>query len=221
MSIVFLWFPVIIAVGEFLLLAATGGVIGYSIAKLLKNLKGGSFCILGEKGVGKTVLHEFLSCGEITTKAPKMTITTKKTKKNILKLEDCEFEIKESKDINGSEDYRDLWEGLIKKSDYICYLVRGDKIYNNDNVYSKKVLEHVNHIFDFKPEQKGLYILVSHLDKIEGYFNDAATINEKINHELKTSIYKQGTKVIYGSLKDNSETKKIVTQLINHIMEKK
>lgn len=220
MHVSFLFTPILLAIGEFVLLAATGGFFGYSLTKLLNRLKEGSFCILGERGSGKTTLHHFLSYGEILTGKYKQT-TSKKTKKNTLKLEDFKFKIKENIDIGGSEIFKNEWKGIIKDSDYVCYIIRGDKIYSNDKIYIKEILEHVNLIFDFKTKEKKLYLIVSHLDKIKEYNTEPDIIIKKIGNVLKTTVLKKGTKVFYGNLKNLSGTREIVTSLINDIMKSK
>lgn len=186
----------------------------------VKHLKRQSFCILGERASGKTVLHHFLSHGEIFVGKYEQSIKNK-TKKNTLRLKDCKFRVAESEDIGGSETFRNQWKELIQNSDHVCYIVRGDKIYNDDGSYSSKILDHINQILDFKQSEKKLYIIVSHLDKIENYKENREKIFQSIENKLKTTIYKKGTQVIYGSLKGEQETKKVVEELISNIIDNK
>jgi hypothetical protein len=54
---------------------------------------------------------------------------------------------------------------------------------------------------------------------IPQYSEDADMVKKQIDETLKTSAFKKGTKAIYGSLKTQEETERLVYELINDILE--
>ena len=203
-------------------LAAAVVAIGESLSRIAKR-----FTILGERASGKTTLHHFLTTGQVYMGEYKQT-SREKTAKNLLKLKDLELIVNESVDIGGGEFMRDQWEKLINESDVICYLIRGDKVFEGDRKYIDSIKEHISQILNTekavqnsnteKVVQK-LYLLITFLDMIPQYSEDADMVKKQIDETLKTSAFKKGTKAIYGSLKTQEETERLVYELITDILE--
>ena len=194
-----------------------GGIVGSIIDEMNKVAK--RFTILGERASGKTALHHFLTHGEVYLGEYEQTKSSDKTSKNTLKLKDLELVIKESADIGGAEVMREQWSLLMKGSDVICYLIRGDKIFKGNREYTSLINEHIAQILDSKEEKQNLYLLITFLDTIPQYLENADTIKEQIHNSLKTSVFKPGTKVIYGSLKTQEDAEQLVSELISNILE--
>lgn len=194
-----------------------GGIVGSIIDEMNKVAK--RFTILGERASGKTALHHFLTHGEVYLGEYEQTKSSDKTSKNTLKLKDLELVIKESADIGGAEVMREQWSLLMKGSDVICYLIRGDKIFKGNREYTSLINEHIAQILDSKEEKQKLYLLITFLDTIPQYLENADTIKEQIHNSLKTSVFKPGTKVIYGSLKTQEDAEQLVSELISNILE--
>ena len=203
-------------------LAAAVVAIGESLSRIAKR-----FTILGERASGKTTLHHFLTTGQVYMGEYKQT-SREKTAKNLLKLKDLELIVNESVDIGGAEVMRGQWEKLINESDVICYLIRGDKVFEGDRKYIDLIKEHISQILNTekavqnsnteKAVQK-LYLLITFLDIIPQYSEDADMVKKQIDETLKTSAFKKGTKAIYGSLKTQEETERLVYELITDILE--
>lgn len=203
-------------------LAAAVVAIGESLSRIAKR-----FTILGERASGKTTLHHFLTTGQVYMGEYKQT-SREKTAKNLLKLKDLELIVNESVDIGGGEFMRDQWEKLINESDVICYLIRGDKVFEGDRKYIDLIKAHISQILNTekavqnsnteKAVQK-LYLLITFLDTIPQYSEDADMVKRQIDETLKTSAFKKGTKAIYGSLKTQEETERLVYELITDILE--
>ena len=203
-------------------LAAAVVAIGESLSRIAKR-----FTILGERASGKTTLHHFLTTGQVYMGEYKQT-SREKTAKNLLKLKDLELIVNESVDIGGGEFMRDQWEKLINESDVICYLIRGDKVFEGDRKYIDLIKAHISQILNTekavqnsnteKAVQK-LYLLITFLDTIPQYSEDADMVKRQIDETLKTSAFKKGTKAIYGSLKTQEETERVVYELITDILE--
>lgn len=187
--------------------------IAESLSRIAKR-----FTILGEKVSGKTTLHHFLTTGEVYVGEYKPGSSSKVTPKHILKMKDLELVIKESEDIAGGKQYRDQWDSLIKQADVICYLIRGDKVYAENREYISLIDEHISQIFEAKKEAQKLYLLITYLDTIPKYQEDAEIVKEQISEILETSAFKKNTKAIYGSLKTQESTELLVEQLISDIL---
>jgi ADP-ribosylation factor family len=196
-----------------------GGLAGFVSAAIIDSLKDNRrFTILGERASGKTALHRFLTTGEVYMGEYKQT-TREKTSKNTLKLKEYELIVNESVDIGGAEDMRDKWEKLINESDVICYLIRGDKVFEGDRKYIDLIKVHISQILNAKKPEQKLYLLITFLDIIPQYSEDADMVKKQIDETLKTSAFKKGTKAIYGSLKTQEETERLVYELITDILE--
>ena len=196
-----------------------GGLAGFVSAAIIESLKDNRcFTILGERASGKTTLHHFLTTGEVYTGEYEQT-RRKKTAKNTLKLKDLELIVNESVDIGGAEHMRDQWEKLINESNVICYLIRGDKVFEGDTKYIDLIKEHISQILDTKKPEQKLYLLITFLDIIPQYSEDADMVKKQIDETLKTSVFKKGTKAIYGSLETQEETEQLVYELITDILE--
>ena len=196
-----------------------GGLAGFVSAAIIESLKDNRrFTILGERASGKTTLHHFLTTGEVYMGEYKQT-SREKTTKNTLKLKDLELIVNESVDIGGAEFMRDQWEKLINESNVICYLIRGDKVFEGDTKYIDLIKVHISEIFGTKKPEQKLYLLITFLDIIPQYSEDADIVKKQIDETLKTSAFKKGTKAIYGSLKTQEETERLVYELITDILE--
>ena len=205
-----------------------GGLAGFVSVAIIDTFKVNKrFTILGERASGKTTLHHFLTTGEVYM-GEYIQTTREKTAKNTLKLKDLELIVNESVDIGGAEVMRGQWEKLINESDVICYLIRGDKVFEGDRKYIDSIKEHISQILNTekavqnsnteKVVQK-LYLLITFLDMIPQYSEDADMVKKQIDETLKTSVFKKGTKAIYGSLKTQEETEQLVCELITDILE--
>ena len=213
--------PLILWLLPVVLPAIVGGLAGGLAVSIVNELTkvAKRFTILGERASGKTALHYFLTHGEVYLGEYKQTQSGGKTSKNTLKLKDLELVIKESADIGGAEVMRDQWSLLMKESDVICYLIRGDKIFKGNREYTSLINEHIAQILDSKEEKQKLYLLITFLDTIPQYLENADTIKEQIHNSLRTSVFKPGTKVIYGSLKTQEDAEQLVSELISNILE--
>ena len=213
--------PLILWLLPVVLPAIVGGLVGGIVVSIIDEMNkvAKRFTILGERASGKTALHHFLTHGEVYLGEYEQTKSSDKTSKNTLKLKDLELVIKESADIGGAEVMRGQWPLLIKGSDVICYLIRGDKVFKGNREYTSLINEHIAQILDSKEEKQKLYLLITFLDTIPQYLENADTIKEQIHNSLKTSVFKPGTKVIYGSLKTQEDAEQLVSELISNILE--
>ena len=196
-----------------------GGLAGFVSVAIIDTFKVNKrFTILGERASGKTTLHRFLTTREVYM-GEYIQTTREKTAKNTLKLKDLELIVNESVDIGGAEVMRDQWEKLINESNVICYLIRGDKVFEGDRKYIDLIKKHISQILNTEKAEQKLYLLITFLDMIPQYSEDADMVKKQIDETLKTSAFKKGTKAIYGSLKTQEETERLVYELITDILE--
>ena len=71
-------------------------------------------------------MYNFLTNGEL-----KGGTGIEKTKSNTFKLKDFKFYIQTGRDLKGSEDFINIWEDLIKGSDYTFYMVDSSRVLLN------------------------------------------------------------------------------------------
>lgn len=199
------------------------------IRALVKKLNGKRFAVLGEKGVGKTVLIKFLTEGVFTRKYDP-TILEEKTKKNVLKLKDLKFVIKESKDVGGLQGNWGLWRNIFLHSDIILYLFNVNKFLSKKNI--KRMKQDINHIEKWKGNSEGkekkILLIGTFVDKIPRISMDSDRVMANLRQKLLQTevmdecIMKLGgggkVKLIIGSMVDKASTMKLVHLLLKQLM---
>ena len=212
--------PLLIWGGIALGAALLGGGAIYAVN--INNIKGKRFTILGTRASGKTSLHKFLSEGEL----PKEYIASgeEKIKDNYFKLKHLNLRIKSSIDIGGNVVYEQRWKSLIEDGDYICYLIRIDKLHNeNDTEYRNKILRHINLILkhmNTENKQGPLYLIYTFCDFIEDFDSNSDEFLEKF--KLKNiDLFPENTASFFGSFKDNKGAEALCISLLGKISEKK
>ena len=199
------------------IVALVGGTI-YTVQ--INNIRGKRFAILGARASGKTTLHKFLSEGKISAEYVKS--TEDKVKDNHFKLKHLSLRIKSATDIGGSEDFISRWENIISQADYICYIIKADKIEENDKEYIIKVKAHIdlilNRMKDHKIENKNLHLIYSFCDLIPQYLEDNDKFIESfIKRNLE--INRKGTVSFYGSLNNSTNAEELCVKLLSKISE--
>lgn len=94
---------------------------------IVRLFSGKKIVILGERGVGKTVLRKFLSSGEFVSEY-KQTLGPEKHPPRSFKVKDLKLHIDAGLDVPGGEDQHRVWKELFASANYCFYLVRGDKL---------------------------------------------------------------------------------------------
>ncbi len=131
---------------------------------ILTIIKGKRLAVLGERGVGKTVLMDFLIQGTLR-KEYVQTLYPKKTIPNDLKLKDLKLRIKKSTDVPGSEDFHAQWEDLTRKSDIVLYLLRVDMMEDEDTQERvKRDMGQIESWLRESPKKFPLFIIGTHCD---------------------------------------------------------
>lgn len=211
--------PFLILGGIALFSAIVGGAI-YVVQ--INNIRGKRFTILGTRASGKTSLHKFLSEGEL----PKEYIASgeEKIEDNHFKLKHLNLRIKSSIDIGGNVVYEQRWKSLIEDGDYICYLIKIDKLYNdNDTEYRNKILRHINLILNHmnaENKQGPLYLIYTFCDFVEEFESNSDKFVEKFMKK-NIDLFPENTASFFGSFKDNKGAESLCISLLGKISEKK
>lgn len=95
----------------------------YGFYRMIRDLKGKRFAVLGKRDSGKTALIKYLSEGVFSRKYDPTVIETK-TKRGIKKFEGLELILKESKDVAGDQGNWGRWKNVYLESDVVLYLFK-------------------------------------------------------------------------------------------------
>lgn len=212
--------PLLIWGGIALGAALLGGGAIYAVN--INNIKGKRFTILGTRASGKTSLHKFLSEGELPSDY--VASAEEKIKDNYFKLKDLKLRIKSSTDIGGDMRFEQRWKDLISKGDYICYMIKMDKICSSDETdYRSKVVRHIQfilkHMQDVKIESP-LYLVFSFCDLVGEFQSD----DEKFMESFKKNnleLFPENTAYFFGHLNDKTGAENLCRGLLGKISENK
>lgn len=211
-----------------------GGILfgggGYLLGReLFYKLKGKRIAVLGEREVGKTVLINFLTNGEIP-KRYEQTVGSKKTKRNNFKLGTLSLRLKESLDVSGSSDAYGTWKSIYQEADIVLYLMRADRVKEGNKETVSRVEKDLKHIRSWQDEadnEKEFLLVGTFCDKdprfssedkgeIGTYHDEFRGLPHLSNIRLLAGKH-GGFKLFLGSLKDATERKRLVLRLLEEL----
>ena len=213
---------VYVIVGAVAIVTGLSFYMWWNWGKIVIALKGKNIAILGSEGVGKTTLNEFLHGGEIKPES-------KILKRNILKLQDLKFYVKDGEDVSGGDMYLGKWKDLFLKSNITLYLFDSKKVYDGDKEYIDEIINRMRLLSSWKQEKNKniqMVMIGTYSDLIDGIYSkkSAKLINEKIKENI-TPALNQGDidhdNLIVGSLKDDNNIQILVGALLVLLYKKK
>ena len=219
------WFFLALAV------VATGAIA--AIAVIIDALEEKKLAVLGERGVGKTVLIKFLTEG-ILQKDYIQTLDPEKTASNDFELKDLKLVIEESKDVPGSIENWGDWKDLTQQADIVLYLLRVDKLQAGDKHTEERIKRDMGQIGKWlkeSPKELPLFIIGTHCDLLtpdltrlpENKIGDYESELRRMS--ILKEIARRGgglnkVRFIFGSLKSKDTTEllvyRIIEQVVNH-----
>ena len=215
-----------------IILDAIGGTIeALAPEGIIAALKSKRFAVLGERGVGKTALINFLTKGTLS-KDYIQTLDPENTASNNFKLKDLKLRIKKSKDVPGDADFYPEWEDIVRNSDIVLYLLRSDKLMVGDQYTEERVKQDMGQIrkwLEENPKKFPLFIIGTHCDRTDPDLtclskNEIGDYEDKLRgmpilQEI-ASLGGGGRKVrfIFGSLKSEETTKRLVYRIIYQVV---
>ena len=200
---------------------------------IIAALTGKRFAVLGERGVGKTVLINFLTKGTLS-QGYIQTLDLEKTASNYFKLKDLKLGIKQSKDVPGDPDFYALWEDIVQNSDIVLYLMRSDKLMAGDKYTEERVKRDMGQIGAWlkeNPKKFPLFIIGTHCDLTDpdltklpenkkGYYEDKLRKMPTFQEILLRGGGGRKVRFVFGSLKSKDTTEllvyRIIDQVVNH-----
>jgi hypothetical protein len=165
--------PILLVVGEVLLLALAGGIAGglfvLAVEAVMKKFAGKSIAVIGERATGKTTLAQFLSTGEIPEEY-EQTLDEKRYTGRTIKLTDLNLKVTEINDVPGDSEYYKQWKSAVWNSEVVYYLARADKIVESEHTRAR-ILRDVKHLCGWLEENPGkhLFFIGTHCDLIPEY----------------------------------------------------
>lgn len=177
--------------------------------------KGKRLAILGAKSTGKTTLYNFLTNGEL-----KGGTGIEKTKSNAFKLKDLMFYIQAGRDLTGSEDFVNVWEDLIKESDYTFYMVDCSRVFHNETSYIQlieKQLSLIGKLYEKEKRTDKVNIVCVFSDKVKEFINNKTEFEENIKLYLNRAFNHVDCYVFVGSLLNDDYKQELVYNMLKTI----
>ena len=204
--------------------------IGEWIGDVFFFWKGKRLAILGERNVGKTTLHHFLTTGTIP-ETHKATVASENVKRGRFQLRDLDLRIKKSKDLPGGADSYPHWEELFKEADVVFYLFRVDGLMNRIAETECRVgrdMGQINRWLEERRPDAPLFIIGTFCDLANP---DWASLSgtERVTYEediraletIKKCVLLAGgggkAKVVVGSLKSPRDAEELLYKIFHQI----
>ena len=207
-------------------------IITIAIDAIITALTGKRFAVLGERGVGKTALINFLTRGTLS-KDYIQTLDPESTSSNYFKLNELKLRIKESKDVPGDADFYAQWEDIVQNSDIVLYLLRSDKLMAGDKYTEERVNRDMSQIGGWlkgTPKKFPLFIIGTHCDRTDPDLTRLPE-NKRGSYEdelrgmpifRKIALHGGGgrkVRFVFGSLKSKSTTERLVYRIIGYVVD--
>lgn len=201
------------------------------VDNIIAALTGKRFAVLGERGVGKTVLINFLTKGTLSQDYIQ-TLDLKKTASNYFKLKDLKLSIKQSKDVPGDTDFFALWEDIVQNSDIVLYLLRADKLMAGDKYTEERVKRDMGQIGEWlkgNPKKFPLFIIGTHCDLTDpdltklpknerGYYEDKLRKMPTFQEIVLRGGGGRKVRFVFGSLKSKDTVERLVYRIIDQVV---
>ena len=211
-----------------LLLGGLGGigVLVNNWDEIVTYFRGKKIAVLGERGVGKTHLLDFLATGSIPTDT-KQTVGTEKVPPRRFKLEELKLTLKETVDISGAKVAYGEWKSLHDAADIVFYLIRADRLLAGDKATIERIEGDCKHIASWRTtdgkKAPRLIIVGTHCDKDPAWKEITAETRGDYYDQvrdvdvIKRSVGRLGGEskvgVVFGSMETQASTELLVYEL--------
>lgn len=189
--------------------------------KIVIKITGKRIAVLGARGAGKSTLLHFLSTGTLNT-VNAQTVSNERVASYRLSLQDLKFELKATLDVPGGADAKEDWHRLYNTADYALYLIKASSIDVSRVQRDLGLVEMWQKaLTDNGKKAPTLIVIVTHMDKIDGYLTASSAIkgdfrDNFIKSQLEAGLSKLNTrpKIILGAFDIDSRMKSTVKHLI-------
>lgn len=198
--------------------------------KIVIALRGKRLAVLGERGVGKTTLIQFLTTGTIPEEY-EQTTNPEQTDARRFKLKNLSLNIKKSLDVSGDKTEYDKWKLVIEDSDIVLYLLRVDKLMKGDKHTKGRIQEDMNQISRWLEKNKKkfpLFIIGTHCDRTDpdftklpkdeiGDYVDRVRRMPSFKHIERIGRKTNNVSVVLGSLKTIRDTERLIFRFLSEV----
>ncbi|MFC0821054.1 GTPase domain-containing protein [Moraxella marmotae] len=184
---------------------------------------GKHIAVLGGRGVGKTTFIEYLKTGNVPKVKPDQTGTVDKYEAMKVEIEGITLYISSGYDVSGVKENHEEWRKQIEKADIVFYLLDINKVLRKDERYIKNTeqdLDGIEESIARRQEKMTVFLIANHADEQPDYTNNFTKFEEKVGKQriLEQAVINLGgtkyCKVIIGSLKNEEQAKKLVTNIL-------
>lgn len=198
-------------------------------------LQGKKIAVLGQRAVGKSSL---LKCAFEEKDLEDLekyiqTLISKEVVRKHLKFDELDIRLKTTKDVSGSEEALLEWKTLFSESDIILYLVRTDKLFNNDNEHIERVTRDMEYLGEWMKDsqsKKQVFIVGNHwyddddlkfmklIYKSEsGSYRDEFNDLDIVKHMKRLAGGADKVKVALGCLKNYNLGIKLINEIFKQV----
>ncbi len=223
--------PIPIAIPIIAGTSAALAAVAFLVTK--RRLNGKTLAVLGERKVGKSCLIEFLTTGSIPEKYRQNSYAREVSGRRI-QLRELELYIPKLTDLPGPEYERYEWREVTNEADIVLYLLRVDKLMEEDVDTEKRVVQDMNQISRWlkdKPKKFPLFVIGTYCDLTNPDLTalPADRIGDYGDKVRSMPIFRKiellgggSSKVqfVFGSLKSEASTEELVYQLFYQILRK-
>jgi len=221
--------PIVIAI---VVVALVGTGIGIAVKwdDIVIAFRAKKVAVLGARGVGKTVLVNFLTKGSIPTEY-KQTVAPEKMPPRRFDLKDLDLKVKETLDLSGDKAAYADWKELVEQADIVFYLLRADRLLAHDAEVEERVRDDLRHIGEWlkaRSERPRFFIIGTHCDLDPDFPGVSAnTVGDYVDKFNRLPIVQelraraggtQQAKVVLGSMKTVEDTEMLVYHVFMQVV---
>ncbi len=183
---------------------------------LIVSLRGKRIAVLGARGSGKTTLLTFLSSGEIPAESAQTTMTSS-ISAHRFSLDDLKLDLKETRDVPGSDSALNEWKKLHDESDYTVYLIKAAELDKDRIAYD---LKKINEWQSSEKCKSKFLIVATHMDLDSAYMElkpqGRGDFHDRFVSDLECCLapFKSPPSVILGSLESQKHREMLVGEII-------
>lgn len=204
-------------------------------------LKGKKIAVLGARATGKTTLLNYISFG-ILLERYKQTIIPEEINLRLSKLSDeLDIHLKKTTDVGGGKDDYPEWKKLFIDSNLVLYLVRADKLFQQDEKTKERVIEDAHQFYQWVKEirsrkknyyklekiSKQFFIIGTHCDRDPNFLqlrdDNAGNYKEQfgnleaVSEMIQALGGKRKVKVVLGSFENTDNADKLIKQIFRQV----
>lgn len=211
--------------------AVVSGSVVYKWEDIFYSLQGKKIAVLGARTVGKTTLLKYMEKG-ILIERYKQTRDKNEIERTRIKLGDLDILIKKTDDVSGGEKAYGFWEKLFKEADLVLYIVRTDRLLDQDSGTEKRSENDLKHIQNWikelgATERKQFFIVGNHWDSDARFKNlTPDTIGNYQDEFTSLPIVRKITllaggaakvKVALGSLANEQDADNLIKEIFRQV----